>query len=44
MYRNNTEDIKIIEKAWNETKMESLRPEMSVPEMPEMSQMPEEEG
>ena len=40
MYRNNTEDIKIIEKAWNETKMESLRPEMSVPEM---SQMPEEE-
>ena len=35
MYRNNTEDIKIIEKAWNETKMESLRPEMSVPEMPE---------
>jgi hypothetical protein len=46
MYRNNTDDIKIIEKAWNETKMESLRPEMpemSVPEMPEMSQMPEEE-
>jgi len=32
MYRNNTEDIKIIEKAWNETKMESLRPEMPEPE------------